>query len=63
GRLESVVDQHLSIGSGEYPLKKIMKLLPANQLISIETPKHDFVNLSSDIKDLKILKEIEKKLG
>ncbi len=63
GKLDSVIDQHHSIGSGEYPLEEIMKLLPVNQLISIETPKHDFVNLSSDIKDLKRLKEIERKLG
>jgi len=47
---DSIIDQHLNIGQGDYPIKKIMSLLPKNCLISIETTK----NYSNSLKDFKL---------
>jgi hypothetical protein len=39
-------DKHYSIGYGSYPLSNIIKKIPKNAIITIETPKSSVMNLN-----------------
>ncbi len=57
GDYNSTIDRHLGFNKGNFPLVEIIKRIPDKIKISLETPKEDFVNLSSDIQNLNIFKE------
>ena len=49
-RLDSLLDEHLSLGEGNLPLGKIREILPENAWVTLETPK---CNLKKDIEFLR----------
>lgn len=53
---DTLTDVHLDIDKGNLPLNKIVKLIPENSLISLETPKKDMKNLTDDVRNLHLLK-------
>jgi deoxyribonuclease IV len=58
GDLNSLEDKHLSFGDGDFPIKKLLDFVK-NEYISLETPKkEDLLNLSEDLKNIKIIKNI-----
>lgn len=54
----SVYDEHLHFGFGELDFKIILKLLPKDINITIETTKNSIYNLNDFILDSKIIKDI-----
>jgi len=58
GDFKGVTDDHLHFGEGSYPLEQIIKLLPDNSRITIETPKSSPDNLDDFIKDIKYLQNL-----
>lgn len=60
GNLESLVDLHLDIDKGNFPLKEILRMIPRNASISLETPKTDFKGLTNDVRNLELLKHLLK---
>ncbi|NMC36098.1 TIM barrel protein [Candidatus Beckwithbacteria bacterium] len=54
-----VRDKHLNIGKGNLPIKDIIKLIPNNSFISLETKKQTIQNLNVFIEDVSIIKELE----
>jgi deoxyribonuclease-4 len=60
GQYDGIIDQHLNIGKGNYPIKKIMSLLSRSCLISIETTKNYPNNLKDFKLDIQILNQINK---
>jgi len=50
-------DMHLHLGAGQFDLDYIIKRLPANATISLETPKDSKENLDDFKKDTEFLKE------
>ena len=57
GNFKGEMDDHLHFGKGSYPLEQIIKLLPDNSRITIETPKsnHDLSGFIADIQYIKKL--------
>ncbi|MCP4482326.1 MAG: sugar phosphate isomerase/epimerase [bacterium] len=56
--IDSIYDKHFHFGAGSLPIKKILKLLPQNIIITVETYK-DYENKLDDFqKDLFFLKGI-----
>jgi len=60
GLIDSVFDEHLNIGKGNYPLKDILKTIGANKQITIETNKNSQTNLEDFKQDVKNLINITK---
>ena len=58
GDFVGLKDIHKSFFEGNFPLKKIIEILPQDAMITLETPKSDFINLSEDILNIKILRKI-----
>ena len=46
GRKESISDVHLSFGSGDFDLEKLVRFLPAGARVTLETPKSHPVPLA-----------------
>lgn len=54
----STIDEHMHLGKGNYPLPDILKLLPKDSSISIETVKDFKTSLSDFKKDCEVLRAI-----
>lgn len=61
GNFSSSVDSHLDLGAGNYPLKDMLGLVDNDSMITLETPKKDFLNLHEDMANLMRLYRILKK--
>jgi len=46
------IDSHLNLLDGNLPLAELVRLIPANAKVSLETPKKDFVNLLEDLQNI-----------
>lgn len=57
GNFDSHIDVHLHYHQGSFPLERIVSFLPGTAIISLETPKKDFKNLSEDHSNLILLKK------
>ena len=55
GNFKGEMDEHMHFGEGSYPLEQIIKFLPDNSRITIETPKTSSDNLNDFIKDIKYI--------
>jgi len=58
GHFNSHIDVHLHYKEGTFPLKKLIKMIPNNGMLSLETPKIDFKHLSEDLANLALIKKI-----
>lgn len=58
GNYKSEMDSHGHFGSGDYPISKIMKLIPASGMITIESIKLSETKLDDFVKDVKFLREL-----
>ena len=58
GRYNNELDEHFHFGSGNYPIKKILKLLPSSSNITIESKKNSKNNLNDFVEDIKYLKTL-----
>lgn len=58
GYYESVYDEHLHFKEGNYPLKKIVKLIPTGAMVTNEAKKRYKNGLSDFVKDIKYLNKI-----
>jgi RimJ/RimL family protein N-acetyltransferase/endonuclease IV len=56
----SSVDGHLNLGDGSLPLKKLLGFVNPPAYVSLETPKKDFVALSEDLENLRLLQKLFK---
>ncbi len=54
----SPIDAHMHLSKGDYPLQEILKLLPPNSSISIETKKDFKTSISDFKKDCEVLRAI-----
>jgi endonuclease IV len=59
GNVNSQTDLHLSFGEGNYELSSIIKRLPSQAYVSIETKKNSKLNLNDFEKDVVYFKECE----
>ena len=57
-KYDSVYDKHYHFGQGNYPIKKIIDLLPKECLITLETYKDSNENLEDFLADAKKIKPI-----
>ncbi len=51
-------DRHDHLGKGNFPLKDILNMLPANAQVTIETKKDSIEDLNDFVKDVAILKKL-----
>ena len=58
GNYYGTYDDHAHFGTGSFDLKKILKMLPKQNLITIETVKDNIDNLSDFAKDIRFLKKL-----
>ncbi|MFW9868426.1 MAG: GNAT family N-acetyltransferase [Candidatus Thorarchaeota archaeon] len=58
GVYSSRSDVHKPLTEGDFPLAKIVALIPPASTITLETPKTDFVLLSEDLENLQRLKNL-----
>ena len=58
GFIDSEKDLHLHFGEGNFPIKKIIDLIPPDSAISLETPKKLNEGLNDFQSDLNFLREI-----
>ncbi len=58
GYFDSLYDEHLHFGEGNYPIKEIIKLIPQNSSITNEAKKRYKSGLNDFVKDIKFLKSI-----
>jgi len=58
GDFSNLSDVHKHFTEGDFPLKKIVEMIPYGSTITIETPKSDFVLLSEDLANLQKLKNL-----
>ncbi len=56
--ISSEFDSHPHLGKGELDIKKILKLLPKNAIITVETIKNHKENLDDFVEDMKCLKSL-----
>lgn len=56
----TAIDKHLHFGEGNFDVNKILKFLPENAKITLETNKNSKENLNDFIQDVKFLTEILK---
>jgi sugar phosphate isomerase/epimerase len=59
GDFKSGMDAHLNYGNGNFPIEKILELLPENPMITIETEKNSLSSLNSFVQDVVYLKNIK----
>jgi len=52
------VDSHTHLGTGELDLQKLLKMLPENSTITIETDKDSDENLDDFVHDVKVLRSV-----
>ncbi|HOJ64094.1 MAG TPA: TIM barrel protein [Spirochaetota bacterium] len=57
GYYDSVYDEHLHFGEGNYPLKEIINLIPNNSMVTNEAKKRYKNSLSDFIKDMNYIKK------
>ena len=60
GNYKSQYDSHLHFGEGDYPIKKILKLIKNDSTITNEAKKNSSENLDDFKKDMEYLKKIDK---
>ena len=58
GDFSYLSDVHKHLTEGDFPLEKIIEMIPHGSTITIETPKSDFVLLSEDLANLQKLKNL-----
>lgn len=58
GDYNALTDKHLNINTGTFPLIDVLKLLPRDIYVSLETPKSDYLKLTDDIDNLNLLKNL-----
>ena len=58
GRLNSTRDSHLHFGDGDFPIQKILKMIPPSSQITLETPKNILGDLNDFVEDIKYLESI-----
>jgi endonuclease IV len=58
GHMSGVVDAHEHLFEGDFPLEKILGFMPEGSLITLETPKEDFENLSDALPDIDKLRQL-----
>ena len=58
GNFVGLKDIHKSFFEGNFPIKEIIKILPKNARITLETPKSNFINLHEDILNIKKLRKL-----
>ncbi len=58
--IDSSVDKHMHIGTGDYNFTKIFDIIDTNKYISIETNKNSKENLDDFMEDIKCLKKYMK---
>lgn len=60
GNLNNVQDEHKHIGQGDFDIKKIVKMLPSDAIMTIETDKDSEDNLNDFIKDIEAMRQYAK---
>lgn len=59
GKLDNEIDNHLSIGDGDFDFKLLFELIKEKDvMITLETPKTNYESLKEDIKNIKKAKEL-----
>lgn len=58
GFKDSEKDEHLSIGEGNFDINGFLKIIPDNVMITLETQKKNYLDLTEDIKNIKIIKKM-----
>lgn len=58
GNISSHTDSHLHYGDGDFELSKIIKLIPFNVYVSVETDKDPKLNLKDFERDISYLKNL-----
>lgn len=58
GLCESLIDNHLHFGDGNFPLRELVELIPAGSRVSLETPKNLDGDLSDFVKDVNYLHQL-----
>ena len=58
GKYSETIDSHLHFGDGNFPIKKILRLIPKNSMITIEAAKDSKKNLNDCIRDMEYLRKI-----
>ena len=58
GDFNSELDSHLHYGSGSFPLKELIKLVPENGMITNEAKRFNIQNLEEVVEDSKNIKKI-----
>lgn len=58
GNYNGFYDEHKNIGDGDFPIKKLLSLLPSNSFITIETIKKSKDNLDDFCHDIENLKKL-----
>jgi sugar phosphate isomerase/epimerase len=58
GDFSSETDAHLNYGEGTYPIREILKMLPDNPTVTVETEKKSFSSLNSFVRDAEFLKNL-----
>lgn len=59
GDYQAVRDQHKHFGEGDYDLKMILRLIPPQSMVTIETDKNYPDKLDDFARDIKVIKGIE----
>ena len=58
GSMNSHTDSHLHYGDGDFDLSKIIKLIPSNAYVSVETEKNPELHLKDFERDVLYLKNL-----
>ena len=58
GSMNSHTDSHLHYGDGDFELSKIIKLIPSNVYVSVETDKDPKLHLKDFERDVNYLKNL-----
>jgi deoxyribonuclease IV len=58
GKWGDVIDEHLNIGNGDFPLKKVLNLIPDESFITLETQKNLKYSLEDFDKDIVKIKRL-----
>lgn len=62
GKMTQKIDGHRGIGDGNFPLKKMLAMIPRKSYVTLETPKNDYQSLKEDLENLNKIKAIFAKI-
>lgn len=60
GIYSSHIDVHLNIGKGDFDIRELLRFLPENAMLSLETPRVSEDSLQEFIDDVRLLDEISR---